>query len=107
MTKLERKVGLFGAASVGIANIIGAGIFVVNGVAAGLAGPSVILSFLLAGFIALVTALSSAELSSFITETEPVTHSPKKLLCARAYPNYLRKAMCFLFWMEKGKFLKT
>ena len=69
MSKLKRKVGLFGAASVGIANIIGAGIFVVSGVAAGLAGPSVILSFLLAGFIALMTALSSAELSSFITET--------------------------------------
>jgi APA family basic amino acid/polyamine antiporter len=69
MAKLKRKIGLFGAASVGIANIIGAGIFVVSGVAAGLAGPSVILSFLLAGFIALMTALSSAELSSFITET--------------------------------------
>ncbi len=69
MTELKRNVGLFGAASVGIANIIGAGIFVVSGVAAGLAGPSVILSFLLAGFIALMTALSSAELASFITET--------------------------------------
>ncbi len=69
MPKLKRNVGLFGAASVGIANIIGAGIFVVSGVAAGLAGPSVILSFLLAGFIALMTALSSAELASFITET--------------------------------------
>ena len=69
MTKLKRNVGLFGAASVGIANIIGAGIFVISGVAAGLAGPSVILSFLLAGFIALMTALSSAELASFITET--------------------------------------
>jgi len=69
MAKLKRTVGVFGAASVGIANIIGAGIFVLSGVAAGLAGPSVILSFLLAGFIALMTALSSAELSSFITET--------------------------------------
>lgn len=69
MAELKRNVGLFGAASVGIANIIGAGIFVVSGVAAGLAGPSVILSFLIAGFIALMTALSSAELSSFITET--------------------------------------
>ncbi len=69
MTELKRNVGLFGAASVGIANIIGAGIFVVSGVAAGLAGPAVILSFLLAGFIALMTALSAAELSSFITET--------------------------------------
>ncbi len=69
MSKLKRNVGLFGAASVGIANIIGAGIFVVSGVAAGLAGPSVILSFLIAGLIAMMTALSSAELASFITET--------------------------------------
>jgi APA family basic amino acid/polyamine antiporter len=69
MTELKRSVGLFGAASVGIANIIGAGIFVVSGVAAGLAGPAVVLSFFSAGFIALLTALSTAELSSFITET--------------------------------------
>jgi APA family basic amino acid/polyamine antiporter len=69
MPELKRNIGLFGAASVGIANIIGAGIFVVSGVAAGLAGPSVILSFLLAGFVALMTALSAAELASFITDT--------------------------------------
>jgi APA family basic amino acid/polyamine antiporter len=69
MGELKRNIGLFGAASVGIANIIGAGIFVISGVAAGLAGPSVILSFLIAGLIALMTALSSAELASFITET--------------------------------------
>ncbi|MFW9934256.1 MAG: APC family permease, partial [Candidatus Thorarchaeota archaeon] len=58
-----------GASSTGIANIIGAGIFVISGVAAGLAGPSVILSFFFAGIIALLTALSSAELASIITET--------------------------------------
>ncbi len=69
MPNLKRNVGLLGATSIGVANIIGAGIFVVSGVAAGLAGPSVILSFLIAGGIALLTALSSAELSSFITET--------------------------------------
>lgn len=69
MTELKRTVGTFGAASVGIANIIGAGIFVLSGVAAGIAGPAVILSFLIAGFIAFLTALSAAELSSFITET--------------------------------------
>ena len=38
LTTLKRNVGLYGAASVGIANIIGAGIFVLSGVAAGLAG---------------------------------------------------------------------
>lgn len=69
MVELKRNVGTFGAASVGIANIIGAGIFVLSGVAAGIAGPAVILSFLVAGIIALMTALSAAELSSFITDT--------------------------------------
>lgn len=69
MTELKRNIGTFGAASVGIANIIGAGIFVLSGVAAGIAGPAVIFSFLTAGMIALMTALSAAELSSFITET--------------------------------------
>ena len=69
MAELKRNIGVFGAASVGIANIIGAGIFVLSGVAAGIAGPAVILSFLIAGVIAMLTALSAAELSSFITET--------------------------------------
>lgn len=69
MASLKREIGTFGAASIGITNIIGAGIFVLSGVAAGLAGPSVILSFLIAGFVSLLTAFSSAELTSFITET--------------------------------------
>ena len=69
MSELKRNIGTFGAASVGIANIIGAGIFVLSGVATGIAGPAVILSFLIAGIIAMLTALSAAELSSFITDT--------------------------------------
>jgi len=69
LTELKRNIGTFGAASVGIANIIGAGIYVLSGVAAGTAGPAVILSFGIAGIIAMLTALSAAELSSFITET--------------------------------------
>lgn len=67
--KLKRNLGLLGVTSLGIANIIGAGIFVISGVAAGLAGPSVIFSFLVAGSIALIAALSYAELSSFVHET--------------------------------------
>ncbi|MCE9652599.1 MAG: amino acid permease [Nitrosarchaeum sp.] len=69
MAELKRNIGTFGAASVGIANIIGAGIFVLSGVASGIAGPAVILSFGIAGLIAMLTALSAAELSSFITDT--------------------------------------
>jgi APA family basic amino acid/polyamine antiporter len=68
LTKLKRELGVWGAASIGIGAIIGTGIFVLLGVAAGLAGPSVIFSFVIAGFTALLTGLSSAELASFITE---------------------------------------
>jgi APA family basic amino acid/polyamine antiporter len=68
MTELARSLGLWTAAGIGIGAIIGTGIFVLIGVAAGLAGPSVILSFLVAGFVALLSGLSAAELSSFITE---------------------------------------
>lgn len=69
MGELKRHLGLWGATSIGIGAIIGAGIFVLSGVASGLAGPAVILSFVIAGVTAFITALSSAELSSFITET--------------------------------------
>ncbi len=68
MSELKRTLGVFGAASMGIGAVIGAGIFVLIGVAAGIGGPSIIVSFLVAGITALFTALSAAELSSFITE---------------------------------------
>jgi basic amino acid/polyamine antiporter, APA family len=68
LAELKRNLGVWGAASIGIGAIIGTGIFVLLGVAAGLAGPSVIFSFIIAGFVALLTGLSSAELASFITE---------------------------------------
>lgn len=68
MAELKRALGLWGAAGVGIGAIIGTGIFVLIGVASGLAGPAVIISFLVAGTVALLTGLSAAEMSSFITE---------------------------------------
>ena len=68
LAELKRDLGVWGAASIGIGAIIGTGIFVLLGVAAGLAGPAVIFSFIIAGVTALLTGLSSAELSSFITE---------------------------------------
>ncbi len=67
-TELKRNIGVWGAASIGIGAIIGTGIFVLIGVASGLAGPSVVISFIIAGFTALLTGLSASELSSFITE---------------------------------------
>lgn len=68
MSELQRSLGVWQAAAVSIGAIIGAGIFVLVGVASGLAGPAVILSFIPAGLAAMFTALCAAELSSFIPE---------------------------------------
>jgi APA family basic amino acid/polyamine antiporter len=68
MAELKRTLGVWGAANVSIGAIIGTGIFVLIGVASGLAGPAVILSFVIAGIVVFLTALSAAELASFIHE---------------------------------------
>lgn len=64
--QLRRALGLFDATAIGIGTIIGAGIFVVTGIVAGLAGPSIVVSIVLAGIIASFTALSFAELSAYM-----------------------------------------
>lgn len=64
--ELKRTLNLFDATSIGIGAIIGAGIFVVLGIAVGSAGPAVIVSMIIAGTVALFTALSFAELGSAI-----------------------------------------
>jgi APA family basic amino acid/polyamine antiporter len=64
--ELKRTLKLFDATAIGIGAIIGAGIFVVLGIAEGYAGPAVIVSMVIAGIVALFTALSFAELSSAI-----------------------------------------
>ncbi len=65
---LKREIGLFGATALGIGAIIGSGIFIVTGIVAGIAGPAMIISVLIAGIIALFSALSVAELSAFLPE---------------------------------------
>jgi basic amino acid/polyamine antiporter, APA family len=60
-------VGPFSLTAIGIASVVGGGIFVTTGVAASAhAGPAVVISFMFAGFVALVTALCYAELASMI-----------------------------------------
>ena len=63
---LKRNLSLIDATAVGIGAIIGAGIFVVLGVAIGYAGPSIIISIIVAGIVASFTAFSFAELGSAI-----------------------------------------
>jgi APA family basic amino acid/polyamine antiporter len=69
MAELKRTLGVWSASAVSIGAIIGAGIFVLIGVASGYAGPAMILGFLVAGLASLFTALSAGELASFITES--------------------------------------
>ena len=67
-TKFERILGNFSATAVSIGGIIGSGIFFIIGMAAGEAGPALVLSLILAGIIALFTSLSFASLGSKIVK---------------------------------------
>ena len=53
---------------IGVGAMIGAGIFVLTGIAAGHAGPALILVFALNGLVALISAMSYAELGSCFPE---------------------------------------
>nr|HPL94940.1 amino acid permease [Paludibacteraceae bacterium] len=64
LNKLKRSLDLKDAVAVGLGAIIGAGIFVVTGVAAGVSGPSFIIGLLIAGTIATFNGLSSSQLAA-------------------------------------------
>jgi amino acid transporter/nucleotide-binding universal stress UspA family protein len=67
-TELSRDLGLFTITMVGVGAMIGAGIFVLTGIAAGTAGPGLIVAFAANGIVTLLTALAYAELGSAIPE---------------------------------------
>jgi len=62
--KLDRELGLFQTTLAGVGIILGAGIYVLIGEAAGVAGNSIWISFLIGSVVALFTGFSYAELSS-------------------------------------------
>jgi amino acid transporter/nucleotide-binding universal stress UspA family protein len=65
---LARNLSLFDITMVGVGAMIGAGIFVLTGIAAGPAGPALILAFALNGIVTFLTAMVYAELGSAIPE---------------------------------------
>jgi uncharacterized hydrophobic protein (TIGR00271 family) len=65
---LSRDLNLFDITSIGVGAMIGAGIFILTGIAAGLAGPALLLAFLLNGAVTAITAASYAELGSCLPE---------------------------------------
>src|SRR5579864_3799629 len=64
---LPKSLGAFSITAIGVGAIIGAGIFVLTGTAAAqYAGPSIMLSFILAGFACAFVGLCYAELAALI-----------------------------------------
>ena len=76
-TSFARDLGLFDATMIGVGAMIGAGIFVLTGLAAGEAGPASLLAFALNGAVTLLTAFAYAELASTIPEAEPSYGGPE------------------------------
>jgi APA family basic amino acid/polyamine antiporter len=64
LPELKRTLGLFDASAIGIGAIIGGGIFVVTGLAAGRAGPGLLFSLLISAVVAFFTALSFSEIAA-------------------------------------------
>lgn len=62
--QLRREVGLGGAILMGLGSIVGTGVFVSIGVAAGIAGPAVVLAIAGAALVATANGLSSAQLAA-------------------------------------------
>ncbi|AFZ71455.1 amino acid permease [Natronobacterium gregoryi] len=62
--ELAKDLGLISALAIGIGTMIGAGIFVLPGIAAQEAGPAVIISFIIGGLIAMINAFSVSELGT-------------------------------------------
>ncbi len=62
--RLSREMRLTDITMIGVGAMIGAGIFVLTGIAAGVAGPALLVTFALNGFVALLTAMAYAELGS-------------------------------------------
>ena len=62
----DRRLGLWGAVSIGMGAMLGGGIYVISGVAAGIIGPLLVLAYLITGILTIFTAINYAELASSI-----------------------------------------
>ena len=63
--KLKCSIGLWSAVAINVGAIIGGGIFVVTGIVAGYAGSALLVSIIIAGIIAFITAWSFAKLTAW------------------------------------------
>ena len=80
----RRHIGLLGATGVGVGAIVGGGILVLAGAAFAATGPAAIIAFAVNGVIAILTALSFAEMSATFPESGGAYTFAKKVLSVRA-----------------------
>ncbi len=78
-----RPLGLAGATGIGVGAIVGGGILALAGVAFATTGPAALLAFTLNGVIALLTALSFAELATAFPESGGTYTFARKVLPVR------------------------
>lgn len=64
MSELRRELGFWDALTIGAGTMIGAGIFLLAGVALEMSGPAAIFAYILAGIVCMITASSAAELAT-------------------------------------------
>lgn len=88
-----RSLGLFDATMIGVGAMIGAGIFVLTGIAAGVSGPASILAFALNGAVTLLTAFAYAELAAAIPEA-----GGGYAFVRRAFPGAIGFTAGWLLW---------
>ena len=79
-----RGMGLAGAVSVGVGAIVGGGILALSGVAFAVTGPSALLAFALNGVIAILTAISFAQMSKAFPQSGGAYVFAKKILSVQA-----------------------
>jgi basic amino acid/polyamine antiporter, APA family len=80
----RRTIGLLAATGIGIGAIVGGGILALAGVAYATTGPGALAAFALNGLIALLTALSFAEMSAAFPESGGTYTFAKKVLSVQA-----------------------
>jgi amino acid transporter/nucleotide-binding universal stress UspA family protein len=66
--ELERDLGLVAVIAISVGAMVGSGIFILPGIALKIAGPAVILAYLVAGILVLPAALSKAEMATAMPE---------------------------------------
>ncbi len=64
--RFARRLGLIGATNIGLGAMLGGGIYVISGTAAGMIGPALIFAYMATGLLTIFTAINYAELACSI-----------------------------------------